>query len=111
MPRTHTHELFYRSNNGDGTCSLTRFAAHTYSEKDAREDLVRLVEGVAKDGKTLNATRDGIIYKVDGVCEFFVSRCFYLWPNYRDVLDYPNGGRKHGNRKEGSRKEATRPRR
>lgn len=87
MSRTHSHELFYRSHNGDGTCSLTRFAAHTYSESEAREDLIRLVEGVAKDGKTLNAQRDGIIYKVDGKCEFFVSRYFYLWPNYTDRED------------------------
>ena len=84
MARTNTHELFYRTQNADGTVSLTRFAAHSYPESEAREDLIRLVEGVAKDEKTLNATRDSVLYKVNGVCEFFVSRYFYLWPNFTD---------------------------
>lgn len=79
MARTHSHELFYRAKG-----VLTRFAAHSYNEDFPREDLISLVEGVAKDGKTLNETRDSIVYKVDGKTEFFVSRYIYLWPNYTD---------------------------
>lgn len=78
---SHTHELFYRTVNRDGTCSLTRFAAHVFSDSNARADLISLAEGVAKHSKTLSAKRDGIVYKVDGKCEFFVSRYFYLWPS------------------------------
>lgn len=96
MARTNTHELFYRMRHLDGTTSLTRFAAHNYPELDAREDLIRLVEGVAKDGKTLNLARDGIVYKVNGVCEFFVSRYFYLWPNFTDREMRPAKGVRRG---------------
>lgn len=78
---SHTHELFYRTVNNDGTTTLTRFAAHVYQDADARRDLISLAEGVAKGSKTLNRKRDGIVYKVDGKCEFFVSRYFYLWPS------------------------------
>ena len=46
-----------------------------------------LVEGVAKDGKYLNERRDGIIYKVDGKTEFFVSRYFFLWSTYNERED------------------------
>lgn len=75
MSRNHSHELFYRVVNKDGTCSLTRFAAHMYSEGEARDDLIRLAEGVVSAVRSSN--RDGVVYKVDGKCEFFVSRHFY----------------------------------
>lgn len=104
---SHTHELFYRTVNNDGTTTLTRFAAHVYQDADARRDLISLAEGVAislnrsraisycclrieKGSKTLNRKRDGIVYKVDGKCEFFVSRYFYLWPSGSGFEDNNN---------------------
>lgn len=90
--REHLHELFYR-NVKDGNVSLTRFSAQRVRDAEVRDDLINLCEGVAKDGKTLNPERDAIVYKVDGSTEFFVSRYFYLWPNYqdRDMHRFPKG--------------------
>ncbi len=96
--REHLHELFYR-NVKDGTVTLSRFAAHRVRESEVRDDLVNLCEGVAKDGKTLTAERDALVYKVDGSTEFFVSRYFYIWPNYTDREDHH--GKSFGKRQQG----------
>jgi hypothetical protein len=96
--REHLHELFYR-NVKDGNVSLTRFSAQRVRDAEVRDDLINLCEGVAKDGKTLNPERDAIVYKVDGSTEFFVSRYFYLWPNYTDREDYH--GKSSGKRQQG----------
>lgn len=80
----HSHELFYRSTK-DGVASLTRFAANSKSSKEPDNHFIELAEGAAKSitllSDALGQHRDGVVYRVDGQCEFFVSHHFYQYPN------------------------------
>lgn len=80
----HTHELFYRCKHEDGTVTLNRFASHSRNSTEAGEDLIQLIDNLAKEKKHLTESRDAILYKIDGLCEYMISREFYLWPNVQE---------------------------
>lgn len=77
----HSHELFYRTKNQDGTVTLSPFAKQQRGATEPGEDLMKLIDGLAADGKSLTQERDAIIYKIDGKCEYMISRDFFLYPN------------------------------
>lgn len=80
----YSHELFYRSTK-DGVVSLTRFAANSKASKEPDNNFIELAEGAAKTitvlSDALGQYRDGVVYRVNGQCEFFVSHHFYRYPN------------------------------
>lgn len=91
MPQVHLHELLLRRMQSDGSSSLVRFNAFSLSSKDPQEDMIAFAEGVAKAGTLFDESADAIVYKVDGKCEFYVSRAFYAYPNYTDRQEDRNG--------------------
>jgi len=89
----HLHELFYRCKNEDGTVTLTLFSSLSRNSTECGGDLLKLIDGLAKEKKHLTESRDAILYKIDGVCEYMISREFYLWPNNEGNHDRKNPGK------------------
>jgi len=84
----HTHELFLRCRTADGGIELRALSSDKRTEDEAVDSLINTLEDIAKKTASLNDLVDGFIYKVDGKTEFFVSRYYYLWPNYTDREDH-----------------------
>lgn len=74
----HLHELFYRFRPAPGEVILKRFLVNSLSTDDVDPGLEEIAVGMMKQhGDKPDRRNDGIVYRIDGKCEFFISAAYF----------------------------------